>query len=67
MHKHAKPHVLAHRVPGIDAYVQELGIEQQTPAAAIGYAQWSAAAEYRLLASKGIQVDQILSVTWNHT
>ena len=50
--------MLAHRVPEIDAYVQELGIEQ-TVVAAVSYAQWSVAAEYRLLAFKGIHVDEI--------
>ena len=58
-HKQAKAHALAHRVPEIDAYGKELGIEQETLVAAIGYALWSATAEYRLLASKGIIVDQI--------
>ena len=50
---------MANRVDQIDAYVKELGIEAETLAAAIKYAQWSAAAEYRLLASAGIRVDEI--------
>ena len=36
--------------------MQQLGIEDECVTAAIKYARWSAAAEYRLLASKGIKV-----------
>lgn len=55
----AKAHVLANRVDQIDAYVEELGIETETFVAAIRYVQWFVAAEYRLLASVGIRVDEI--------
>ena len=57
--RRAKAHVLANRVTPIDEYIQELGIEEDAVAAAIAYARWSAAAEYRLLAAAGIHVDDI--------
>ena len=47
--KRAKDHVLTNRVEAIDTYVRDLGIEDETLAAAIAYARWFAAAEYRLL------------------
>ena len=56
---HAKAQILANRIPEIDAYVTELGIEDKTVTAATQYTQWSAAAEYRLLASKDIRVADI--------
>ena len=46
-------------MPAIDAYVRELNIEDKTLSAAVAYARWSAAAEYRLLAAAGIHVDDI--------
>ena len=58
-YRRANAHVLTNRIPEIDAYVQELGIETETIAAAVSYAQWSAAAEYRLLAAKGIRANEI--------
>ena len=58
-HARAKAHVDANRADEIDAYVKEIGIEDETRAAAIKYAQWSAAAEYRLLARAGIRFDEI--------
>ena len=58
-HTRAKAHVLNNRVAEIDAYVKAQGVEDETLAAAIKYAQWPAAAEYRLLASAGIRVDEI--------
>ena len=54
-----KAHVHANRVDEIDAYVKELGSENDTLVAAIKNAQWSAAPEYRLFASAGIRVDEI--------
>ena len=57
--KRAKDHVLANRLAEIGAYVRDLGIEDETLAAAIDYARWSAAAEYRLLAAAGIHVNDI--------
>ena len=42
----------------VDKYVQQLDIEEASLKAAIKYARWSAAAEYRLLASKGIKVGE---------
>ena len=58
-HARAKAHVRANRIDEIDAYVKELGLEDEALVAAVKYAQWSAAAEYRLLASAGIRVDEI--------
>ena len=43
----------------IDAYVRDPGIEEETLAAAIDYARWAAAAEYRLLAAAGIHANDI--------
>ena len=50
---------MANRIPAIDEYVQQLGIEDATLDAAIRHARWSAAAEDRLLAAAGIHVDDI--------
>ena len=61
----ARQHVLDHRVPKVDDYVQQLGIEEECVTAAIKYARWSAAAEYRLLASKGINVGASAWQTWS--
>ena len=58
-HRRAKAHVLANRIPEIDVCVQVLGIESQTTAVAVTYAQWSVAAEYRVLVAKGIRVNEI--------
>ena len=55
----AKQHVLDNRIAQVDDYVQQLGIEEESVTAAIKYARWSAAAEYRLLASKGIKVGEL--------
>ena len=55
----AKQHVLDHRIAQVDDYVQQLGIGEESVTAAIKYAGWSAAAEYRLLASKGIKVGEL--------
>ena len=50
---------MANRISAIDDYVRELGIEDDALAAAVTYARWSAAAEYRLFAAAGIHVDDI--------
>ena len=50
---------MANRASAIDDYVRELGIEDDALAAAVAYARWSAAAEYRMLAAAGIHVDDI--------
>ena len=39
--------------------MQQLGIDEESVTAAIKHAIWSAAAEYRLLASKGIKVGEL--------
>ena len=51
--------MIDHRVQQVDDYVQQLDIENESVRAAIKYARWSAAAEYRLLASRGIKVADI--------
>ena len=57
--KRATAHVMDNRVTTVDECTRELGIEEDGLDAAITYARWSVAAEYRLLASAGIHVDDI--------
>ena len=62
MHKDrgkTKHNVLRERQHANDQYSQDIGVEELGLEAAIGYTQWSAAAEYRLLASQGIMGDKI--------
>ena len=56
---HAAAHVHGNRLPQIDDYIHKCGIEAPCLQASLTYAQWSAAAEYKLLASKGIKVGDI--------
>ena len=55
----AAQHVRDKRLPQVGDYIQRCGIESECERASIAYGKWSAAAEYRLLASKGICVGDI--------
>lgn len=55
----ARQHVIDHQVKEVDDYIRQLDIEDESLKAAIKYARWSAAAEYRLLASHGIKVGDV--------
>ena len=47
------------RLPQVDNYIKQCGIEEASVTASCTYAKWSAAAEYRLLAAQGIKVGEI--------
>ena len=54
----AQKHVHDNRLPQVDEYVRRCNLEAESLQAAITYTKWSAAAEYRLLASCGIKVGE---------
>ena len=54
----AQKHAQDNRLPQVDDYIRLLNIEEGSLQAAISYAKWSAAAEYRLLATCGIKVKE---------